>query len=239
MENFEVDSVQEGAEGIDPSALERAQEKARENAKQAKKDKSKEAKQKQNEGALYDIVLQVIDHLGYNHELSRLLVQAMSYNVPSKIILASVALIFDSIQEYMGMNLIKDEKDSNFDQNKTLLPQIQNQDMNLKVKLNLNEWLSNFDSIIFEDPKFNFQKVLDPYTKDTLKKPLIDLLSYSNQEYFQRENVDFNPQNVINFINLFSENIIDRLVKFKDNQFELEAQNTPKEDVNFEDDPNS
>lgn len=239
MENFEVDSVQSSAEGIDPSALERAQEQARENAKQAKKDKAKESKQKQNEDALYDIVLQVIDHLGYNHELSRLLVQALSYNVPSKIILASIAIIFDSIQEFLGMNLLKDENTETFDQNKNLLPQIQNQDINLKVKLNLNEWLSNFDSIIFEDPKFNFTKVLDPYTKDTLKKPLIDLLAYSNQEYFQRESVDFNPQNVINFINLFSENIIERLLKFKDSQFELQAQNTNQEDVNFEDESTS
>jgi len=239
MENFEIDSVQDSAEGIDPSALERAQEKARENAKQAKKDNAKEKRQKQSDDVLYDIVLQIIDHLGYNHHLSSLLVQGLSYNVPSRILLASVAIIFEAVQDFLGMNLIKDEQDTNFDQNQSILPQIQKQDINLKAKLNLNEWLSNVDSIIFEDPKLNYLKVLDPYTKDTLKKPLIDLLAYSNQEYFQREKIEFNPQDVINFINLYSENMVERLLKYRENQYELEGGSKTKEEVSFENDSNA
>ena len=135
MNEFESFTGGEQAEGFDPAAFERFQEKMRENAKQAKKDKAQEKKQQEDESDLYQILKHIINTLGVEHILAKVIIDCLASSVNPHLIVLALSLNFKSIQKKLNIRFkSKDQKTSN---SKSIILDDFDQTLPEFIKLNL------------------------------------------------------------------------------------------------------
>lgn len=199
MNDFEIFSSNEQAEGVDPAAFEAFKEKMKENAKQGQKDEKKEKKQRVQDEALFAIIKQVINELGFQHPLAVALVDCLKSNIPSYLLVPAISLNFKSLQKMSGLKFMT--SDSEFKpENKlqifdTTLPEF--------AKFNILRYLGLITDAMSEDLAWTKKKFTE--YKDS-QFYFTELVSLVVQEYMQLNKLDFNASNILEFVRVFIEN---------------------------------
>jgi len=196
MNDFEIFSSNEQAEGLDPAAFEEFKEKLKENAKQGKKDEKREKKQRVQDEALFSIIKQVINELGFKHPLAVALVDCLKSNIPSYLLVPAISLNFKSIQKMSGLKFMNN--DSEFTPGAKLklfdstLPEF--------VKFNIATYLTAVKSAINEDLAWTKQKFTEYKDAEFYYTELVSLVI---QEYMQINKLDFNASNILEFVRVY------------------------------------
>ena len=101
-------------------------------------------RRQQQEDALFDLVVSLIDQLGHKHPLVVEMIKCLEHNIPSQFILSIVALIYPNIQPKVGLKIEKHiENPELIDTTSLVIPNLGGE-MNLLVKLNLQKRLVKF-----------------------------------------------------------------------------------------------
>lgn len=231
MSDLESFSPSESSEGIDAAALERMREQMKRASQQMKKDQQQEAKQKQKEDNLYEVLLAFIKQLGPENHLVTLIAKAIAHNISAEMILALIAIIFPTVQKIIGLEVLPSAgKVLTEAQTKELInPRISSSDLPVNVRLSLDNWLKAINSTAFKDPKRNYEAIASKTNPEKACGSFHNLIAYVAQEYLQRERIQFNPENVLSFVVVFSDNMVQRLKMTTETTKELE---TTEEDGN-------
>ena len=220
MNEFESFTGSEQAEGFDPSAFERFQEKMRENAKQGKKDKAREKKQQADESDLYQILKHIILTLGVTHPLANALISCLSSSVNPHLVVIALSLNFQSLQKKLQIQF----KNSDKELSKKQSIQLNNFDKTLPefIKFNLALYFQKIQSEFQSEKEWNLMKFKEYSDSAPAFKNLISIVI---QEYLQINNQNFNGENVIEF----AENFINTLLE--SNHIKIDSKNnSPKTD---------
>lgn len=222
LENF---SPSESNEGVDAAALERMREQMKRASQQMKGDQQQEAKQKQKEDNLYEVLLTFIRKLGPDNPLVVLIAKCIAHNISAEMILSLIAPIFPTIQKITGLEILPPAgKVLTESQTKELInPRISDSELPINVRISLDNWLKAINATSFKDPKRNYNAMKSLANPERACGPFQNLISYVAQEYLQREKVNFNPENVVNFVTVFGDNMIQRLKMTTESTKELET----------------
>jgi hypothetical protein len=225
MSDFESFSPSENSEGVDAAALERLREQMKKASQQMKGDQQQEAKQKQKEDNLYEVLLAFVKKLGPGNKIVALISKCIANNISAEIILALIGPIFPTVQKLIGLEILPPaSKVLTEAQTKELInPQISNSELPLHVRISLDNWIKAINSTSFKDPKRNYISIASKANPEKACGAFHGLIAFVAQEYLQREKVDFNPQNVLNFMSLFSDNLIQRLKMTTESTKEIET----------------
>lgn len=225
MSDLESFSPSESSEGIDAAALERMREQMKRASQQMKRDQQQEAKQKQKEDNLYEVLLAFIRQLGPENSLVVLIAKSIAHNMSAEVILSLISIAFPTVQKVMGLEMLPSgDKVLTEAQTKDLMnPKFANSDLPLNVRINLDNWLKSINMIAFKDPKRNYESCMSKANPERACGPFQNLIAYIAQEYLQKEKVEFNPENVVNFVTVFSDNMIQRLKMTVESTKELET----------------
>lgn len=222
MGDLESFSVSEGSEGVDSGALDRLREQMKEAAAAMARDQKQEQKQKKQENNLYQVIIQLMNKLGANHPLVTLIIKNLRENILSEVILAVIALNYDSVQKAVGLDLAS-TKELALNENSLVVPSFGEND-DIEIRFRLDVWIRFINDVIFKNPGRNLHSIKSVKFPNTAKHCFTDLMSYIAQEYLQAKKVQFYGGNIEKFMRLYSINLIERL--------ELHLQNTKKIESN-------
>ncbi len=211
-ENLEGFSPDEGAEGVDNAALERLREQMKKARQQMQGDQKQEAKQKAQEDTLYQILIAFLNKFGPDHPVVVLVARAIAHNILSELILAVLSLNYDTVQKYLGLKMVRSEAEAptGIDEKALINPKM-GANLPLHVRINLDTWLKAVNDAAFLKPIRNSAALQDRREEDEACGAFVNLMSYIAQDYLEREGVEFNPKNVLNFVSAFSHNLHVRL----------------------------
>jgi hypothetical protein len=220
----------ESNEGVDAAALERMREKMKAARAQMQKDKKQEQKQKKQEDSLFEALFVLVKQLGPKDQRVQYITACLRYNIPAETILSMIAVSFQTIQKLTGLQLSSPRDTVTAEQQQALIVSnnLGTQNLPIHVRFNLDIWIKSINKTVFEKPVQNHRAIFNPYTSQQCIASMKNLISFMAQDYMQRERVPFNGQNIINFVDVFVENLAERLQKQIDSTQKLET-NEPTE----------
>ena len=122
---------------------------------------------------------------------------------------------FQTIQKITGLELTSPRDTVTAEQQQALIVSnnLGAQNLPIHVRFNLDIWIKSINKTVFEKPAQNHKAIYNPYTSKQCIAAMKNLISFMAQDYMQREQVPFNAQNIISFVDVFIENLAERLEK--------------------------
>ncbi len=212
---FESFNPVESNEGVDAAALERMREKMKAARAQMQKDQKQEQKQKQKQDSLFEALFILVKQLGPKDPRVQYISACLKYNIPAETILAMIAISFKTIQKLTGLELLSERNTVTPEQQQSLIVanNLGAQGLPIHVRVNLDFWIKSINKTVFEKPVQNNRAIHHKDTSFYCIAAMKNLISFMAQDYMQRERVPFNAQNIISFVDVFIENLAERLQK--------------------------
>lgn len=189
LENF---TVSENNEGSDSGALERLREKMAQASAQIKKDQKQEASQVKKDDVLFNVLMEFLKHFPANHPVVKAVVNCLSANLPSTVILAVLSLNYKTIQKAIK-NIITSKEN---------LPSL-----NLPEKFqSFTELISWADLVTYTIQSAKESDKQRLFTEQGLNKYLTGLIVVNlteflnNQQEITTEQVSLYTQDIVDFI---------------------------------------
>lgn len=222
---FESFNPSEQNEGVDAAALERMREKMAAARAQMAGDKKQEQKQKKQEDNLFEALFILVKQLGPKDPRVQYITACIRYNLPAETILAMIAISFQTIQKITGLELASPRDQVSPEQQQALIVSnnIGTQNLPVHIRFNLDIWIKSINKTVFDKPIQNHRAIYHPYNSTHCIAAMKNLISFMAQDYMQRQNVPFNGQNIISFVNVFVENLAERLQKQIESTQKLET----------------
>ena len=197
LENF---TVSEGNEGSDSGALERLREKMAQASAQIKKDQKQEARQVKKDDMLFNVLMEFLKHLPSGHPLVKSIVNCLSANLPSPLILAILSLNYKTIRQALAQS----------DQTTSALPTLQIPD-----KFNsFSEIINWIQLVVIHIQTSKESDKVKIYNNNQLSKYLQSLINISLTDFFNNkqeltpDQITTYTQDILQFISNDSNNLI-------------------------------
>ncbi len=203
---------QESTEGVDHAALERLRERMQQAQQQAQRDQKREQKQKKTEQNLAQVLATFLQKR--QSGLIKVVTQAIAGNIPAQFVICVLALRFNSIRTEVGFSPPSEPTS----QQTALLPaNLTNTEMSPFQTMEMDFWLK----FLIEQATTQPQKLLNSLKHDIAMHALINLAGYVMQDYLQKNSIQFNGSNVINFAQTFTHSLRDYLSDYISKQTQI------------------
>jgi len=207
-------SPSEQNEGIDAAALELLREQMKAAHAQMKKDQAQEKKQKDQEESLFEILFLLLKKLGQNDPRIQLIVACLAKNFTAHTILTILSLEFKTVAKLINISfLIENSSLAEAQENSLIIKQLGHKDLEIYQRYNLDLWLKSINASIFSRASKSLHAMNDSYDGQYGLDVLKNIINFIAKDYLIRERAEFTETHLKHFVDLFINNLFERLQK--------------------------
>jgi len=201
-------------EGVDAAALEQLREQMSAARAQMKKDQAQEKKQKGQEDSLFEIIFTLIKKLGHKDPRIQLIVACLAKNFTAHTILVIMSLEFSSVSKIAEIAYLKEDTELSKAQSKNFIVRELGKDgLQTYLRYNLDLWLKELNKSIFARSEKSYKAISNKDHGSQGIDVLKDILVFIAEDHLKRNNGQFTKSHLVHFINLFVDNLSERLNK--------------------------
>ena len=219
--------LEEGESQGSAEASEKFREQMRKNSKAIKAMTKNQKKQKKKEDELAKILAAYIQD-NSKSDIVFLVIRLLAENIPGAFILAVLVISDQKLESQLKLDLKAITAKPESESEEGMLTSFSGvAQLPEHVKRELNNWGDEILKAGLLRPGKTLESVLTPDHK--LKSLVLDLIDFSLEEYFERNNLEFSKDKIRQFALLSIQSVLVKLKDVSKNQSDIEIIETPEE----------